>query len=198
MPGLLAAFVMENLASSGKLWQMIVTASIAVNQLFCLSGCVVYAAQSIPVVLGLQSEESYLVDNAPFYAVWQYVNQTLPMDSKLLVFPRHTYYLEREYFRASFDFQALVDYPRLNSSDQLLARIRELGFTHVIWDDWYGRESDQYLTAVTGMERQVEQQLQELEDQGDLVSILRTSIHPLRSRLLGQGQDVEVLVYEIQ
>jgi hypothetical protein len=194
---LLTAYVIERLSSRRRWWRVLSGLVVGLNLIFCLGGALAYASQAVPVVFGLESEEEFLLENAPYYEVWQYVNHHLPPESKLFIFPRHGYYLDREYFRASSYMQTIVNYAELDSADELLARLRELGFTHIVWDEGYGRGSDQNLARAIGEETRVEGQLKTLRAEGYLDVVYEGEVRLLRSRLLGEGEVCYVVIYEI-
>ena len=194
----MTAYVVECLNSIGRWWQIVVWGVIGADLLFCLVGGVIYTTKALPVVFGLESEKTFLEKSAGFYPVMRYANENLPLDSKLFVFPRHTYYLDRDYLRASTYMQAIVNYAELDTEDKLLARLKELGFTHIIWDSGYGRSSDKLLARTIGEEGRIERQLHALERRGDLTVIFHDNIQFPTSRVLSQRVNVGVVIYEIR
>ncbi len=93
------------------------------------------AAARARVVFGLESRDKYLLRSDDIYPMARRASAVLPADAKLL------YVGERSYYFLAFGIdtamgmplrQGVVDFPALRTPGALLARIHELGYTHVI------------------------------------------------------------------
>lgn len=71
-----------------------------------------------------------------FYDQYQWIDQKLPPDARLLVMvpSGHTYYLKRPYLRADPDLSALVDWAGIKDLAALKQRLSELGVNYVLYD----------------------------------------------------------------
>ncbi len=58
-------------------------------------GAFAYAADTAPVVFGVEAREHYLARNAELYEDMAWMNRSLPPDARVLVTVRGTYYLDR-------------------------------------------------------------------------------------------------------
>ncbi|MFH1571936.1 MAG: glycosyltransferase family 39 protein [Gemmatimonadota bacterium] len=84
------------------------------------------------VAIGRQSRESFLVRNEPGYRVFAAANQTLPEGAFVLLQGIvKGYYCDRRYMW-DHPHQGVLVYDRYATPEALLARMRELGITHVI------------------------------------------------------------------
>ena len=88
---------------------------------------------TLPVVVGLESQENYLSRKLDSYTAYQFANAQLPDSAKFFIFPdNRTYYLNRSYIWGCPYLQAIIDYDRYDSSSDLLHELRGLGITHII------------------------------------------------------------------
>jgi len=93
------------------------------------------------VVFGRQSRDEYLTERIEHYPVISYANRNLPENSKVLfIGEARTYYMRVNYeANSAYDKTIIVEMIK-RSSDlaDLLPRLRDAGFTHVIYN---GREA---------------------------------------------------------
>ena len=197
MLALASVYALSRIMSFNRWVRWVSVGAIATSLAFSLGGAVLYSAQNLPVVLGLQSEESFLLENTWYYEAIEWINRNLPADSYVLVFPRHSYYLDVEYFRAASYEQAPVDYAALDTPEELLQRLKELGFSHVFWDESHGRFSDRLLAKSIGEAGRVEAQLETLAESGQIRLIYEQATTVPTSRILGNEKPSVVRVYEI-
>lgn len=61
------------------------------------------------------------------------MNKELPKGSKILFADLRTYYLEHEFLSPVHLVSQLLDVKTLNDSQALLARLKELGITHIFY-----------------------------------------------------------------
>lgn len=69
-------------------------------------GClatILYTFQFIPVVVGEESRESFLMRKARFYPDIRWMNQNLPLNARVLFGTREGYYLDRDYIKGDLD-----------------------------------------------------------------------------------------------
>jgi len=84
-------------------------------------GTIVFDAPALPVVLGRQSRQAYLSQNAIFYEDFDWINRTLPAGTRLLLTVRTGYYLRRPF----------VGLAPWNSNDELRALLARERISHV-------------------------------------------------------------------
>ncbi|PZS05256.1 MAG: hypothetical protein DLM69_01080, partial [Candidatus Chloroheliales bacterium] len=87
---------------------------------------------NVAVVVGVQTQEDYLNASAPGYRSLAWANRNLPADAKVLMgWGALGYYLDRPYIYAEHAPEYVGRY--INRPPQeFLARLRELGITHII------------------------------------------------------------------
>lgn len=95
-----------------------------------------YGANSkkIPFVFGLESERDFYLKLKDHngYDVFQYINDKLPKDARLLIFRDVRGYLSgRDYMISTEYSQKTVDLPNIADKNALYRRLKELGITHV-------------------------------------------------------------------
>ena len=96
--------------------------------------------QRLSVLVGLKSQQEYILNSEETYQVFSYVNGHLPVDSKLFIVsdPR-TFYCERRYVTAIIKGNRPLDPSSLKSGIELLAEFRRAEITHLVvnqklWD----------------------------------------------------------------
>ncbi len=93
------------------------------------------AATRVRVVVGLDTRADYLASVDDVYPMARHAAAVLPEDAKVLYVGERVYYfLERglDVTMAMPRRQAVVDFRTFEDSSDLLARVRELGFTHIV------------------------------------------------------------------
>ena len=95
-------------------------------------------------LLGKVSREQYIELCRPEYAVLQYANRHLPDNARILglYLGNRSYYSDRDLFHG--DQLLLNTVKQASSPEEVLTRIRNMGFTHIIINynkflEWYGR-----------------------------------------------------------
>ncbi len=85
------------------------------------------------VALGREDREEFIGKFFPSYKVFQFVNQYLPLDSKIALLgePRG-FYLGREYMWADPGHHTLIPYKRFRTVKELVESYKRMGFTHII------------------------------------------------------------------
>lgn len=107
----------------------------------------VFALQLVPfvaragnrfgVVLGYESRDAYLNRVDDVYPIVCTAEKVLPHNAKIALFEERVYYFDKAGLNVTMVmpyWQDVVDFPMLPYPMELMARIRELGFTHVIVD----------------------------------------------------------------
>lgn len=100
--------------------------------LFYVLSLTIYVAAG---VLGVETRETYLHKRAWMYEEAVYVNEHLPLTSKVGIFFGAGYYFEREYLYLWPFYQAIVNVAPMTSASELLHRFQEIGLTHLIWQN---------------------------------------------------------------
>lgn len=102
------------------------------------SGWLTHVAHEIPlaVVLGQESEADYLSRRVPAYAAWQFINANLPPDARVLTFSGGDHFYS-DVDRLSDDatiVHTAVWGAAAGQESQALARLDELGVTHILFN----------------------------------------------------------------
>lgn len=88
----------------------------------------------LPTLFGSESREAYLARSVSYYADFRAVSALTPADSRILVFESLSlYYLDRDYLTGLPPWEGLIDYEDCQSGNELLAPLREMGVTHILW-----------------------------------------------------------------
>jgi len=89
--------------------------------------------QRLSVLVGLKSQEEYILSNEETYRVFHYVNGHLPVDSKLFIMndPR-TFYCERRYVTVILRKGSPLDISSLKNDIEILAELRRAEITHLV------------------------------------------------------------------
>ncbi|MFA4016569.1 MAG: hypothetical protein RUDDFDWM_001679 [Candidatus Fervidibacterota bacterium] len=95
-----------------------------------------------PVVFGIISEDEYLQQTLPAYAIAKYINVYLPTDAKVITYGEPLcYYFERDYLWGDPGHNLLIDYAKVASSSKpmlaLFEEYRKLGVTHILLNRRY-------------------------------------------------------------
>jgi hypothetical protein len=105
---------------------------------FSLIYNVVDARRALPVVLGWMTPEAWLSWRLPMpdrkfdaYPAYQYMNQNLPPNSKVLLWESRGFYMDIPYLRVLEFMYGLADMSRLQSSEAVLEELRRWDITHV-------------------------------------------------------------------
>jgi len=101
--------------------------------------------QRLSVLVGLKSQQEYILNSEETYQVFNYVNGHLPVDSKLFIMndPR-TFYCDRHYVTTILKRGSPLDPSSLKNHIELLAEFRRAEITHLmlnqrLWDRGYGK-----------------------------------------------------------
>lgn len=99
-----------------------------------------YCAQFLPVVLGAESREAYLLRKAPYHEEVSRINRLLRPSDKIYFTPAASYYLQIPFGGGPTAFQGLLDFQRLRTPQQVADWFKGQGFTHIYragdaWDD---------------------------------------------------------------
>jgi len=146
---ILAAYVIDRLSSaSGLVKKTIFTLLIPtfVFQMFYQAPeGLTKVHHRMLVFAGLRSQEDYIMENEETYPVFKYVNESLPLDAKVFVVnDLRTFYCERDYIGTIMEGNQPLDYSSLTDGRQLLPKLKEVGVTHVVinqylWDRRFGK-----------------------------------------------------------
>ena len=93
----------------------------------------VYQRKVIPVALGLEGREAYLDKYGYIQEPYRWANTNLPPGSRILVHDLWdlTFYLNVDYVLGNPLKQGYIDYGQMQSPEDLLRRLQELGVTHL-------------------------------------------------------------------
>jgi hypothetical protein len=80
---------------------------------------------------GITDRGGFLGKRVPEYNDYVKMNRILPKDALVMLHAEAPLYLDRDWFLAYPSGQTYVDFTRLDTEEALMARIREVGVTHV-------------------------------------------------------------------
>lgn len=90
------------------------------------------AVPALPVVFGLQPQQDYLLRTTDVYTPSLAIRQ-LPADSRICTYGEvRCFYFDRDYFWGEPGHSDLIAYDQMRRPEELVARYRELGITHVL------------------------------------------------------------------
>lgn len=130
-----------------RLWEAkkIIRASLFILIILTLVFQIVYLApgglgkiyQRTLVLIGLTSQEEYILQNEETYPVYKYVNRNLSPDAKLLIMDIRAFYSDRSYITSIIREDG--SRYRLGKGKELLAELEGLGISHIVanqssWD----------------------------------------------------------------
>lgn len=99
---------------------------------FHLAVNVLFNAQFARVALGLEDRDAFLARKLAAYPDVQWINRSTPEDAKILhMFGNFGYHIRRDAFYVSPVFQGWLDFTEIRTAEQLAARVRKAGFTHM-------------------------------------------------------------------
>ena len=94
---------------------------------------VIYCAQFLPVVSGLESREEFLSKKLHYYEDVEWMNQNLPPGANLVYLEGLlNYHLQMDHVWASEISQGYIDWANIPDTDALLKRFKEVGATHLM------------------------------------------------------------------
>ena len=124
--------------AGGRLARAVVAGSLAFWLAISLAGAAQDQLKALPVVFGQQSPADWLTWRLPqpdrnFHAfpAYQFMNQSLPSDSRVLLWESRGYYLNLDYFRLWEFFTGVANRTQLQSPDTVLDELQRWGITHV-------------------------------------------------------------------
>lgn len=123
-PGRPAAFALIGVMS---------VAAVRLTQLPAL-----YPAFGLRVPGGVRADPrtSYLTSTLPYYPLYQWADANLPPDARvLLVEQSDAYHLRRDWLPSDPLYQTLIRYRDLRTTRDLADRLRELGVTHILFNE---------------------------------------------------------------
>ncbi len=106
---------------------MLFAGAIALGIVYLLS------ASALPVVLGQETQETYLMRQLDVYEPSLYIRRYTPPDAVIATYGEvRTFYFARDVIWAEYGHSDLIPYPQLHNASQLVEKLRELGVTHVL------------------------------------------------------------------
>ncbi len=90
-----------------------------------------------PYVVGQMSRQEFLTQEVDGYSAFQFVNEHISQDAKVLLAPWETrgYYLERDYVWANPISQRVIRWDQFDDAAALAGFLHSMGVTHVFWND---------------------------------------------------------------
>lgn len=90
----------------------------------------------LPVATGQESREDYLTRTTPIYAAAQRLNEVAKGGKVALYDEVFGFYLDVPYVWANPGHGTFIPYDTLNTADEYVAKMKELGFTHIYTSLW--------------------------------------------------------------
>lgn len=155
----------------------------------------VYARDFLRVVVGTQSEDTFLERMAPDYRTVEFINQTLSRrpekaePGSVMVFFRHLYYLRNlrvPFVDGSPEYSWLMDPARYSDPGKLLAHLHEMNVRWVVKSPDYPKVLASEFSA--------------LEQEGKLSAVASEDVENLTGtgRIYGQRQIIRVTLLEVR
>jgi hypothetical protein len=152
----------------------------------------VYGRDLLPVVLGLESQKTFLERPAPDYRTVEFINRTLSPrtsasgDGKAMVFFRHFYYVRVPFVDGTPEYFWLMDPSRYNNADKLLAHLHQMNVRWIVKSPNYPKLLAPAFSA--------------LEEEGKLVPIASSNLeNPTGTgRIYGEHREIQVILLEVR
>lgn len=129
---LLAAWAAEKAAAFGLGPAKAVKWVVIVALLFNLAYTTAFAGYVGRGALGLDSRDDYLAKRTQYYRAYQWIHKNTPPDAKIAIPRLRGYYLNRDYDAWREIFYDPVGYDKLTTPDQLVDRLKEMGFDYIL------------------------------------------------------------------
>ena len=128
----LAGFVAEQLSrQSTRPLGLLIKAAFVLTVVGNLAQGYALSFQGVRYALSQQTADGFLLDNEANYQAFRYINKQLPQDAKVLLQGIvKGYYCDRVYLW-DHPYQMLLQYGDYKTAEELLARLHELGITHI-------------------------------------------------------------------
>ncbi len=128
----LAGFVVEQLSrQSTRFLRLLVKAAFVVTVVGNLAQGYALSFQGVQYALSQQTADGFLLETEANFQAFRFVDKHLPPEAKVLLQGIvKGYYCERVYLW-DHPYQMLLQYGDYKTSEQLLARLGELGITHI-------------------------------------------------------------------
>jgi hypothetical protein len=108
-------------------------AMLTVSCVFAVAGGLHISLPQVGVALGLETEHTYLFKTLDTYRASQRINAlTVPMAKVATYGEPRVFYIDREVLWADPGHHQMIQYARMTSGEDLVARYRELGITHIL------------------------------------------------------------------
>ncbi|MGA9389183.1 MAG: hypothetical protein WBV69_01935 [Candidatus Sulfotelmatobacter sp.] len=170
-----------------RLVRRISVATIGLYLLFGLAGLLLYGRAAIAVAVGLNSRENYLQQRAPNYEQAEFVNRALQAESregKILVFFRHTYYLDVPFVYGDPYGSWAIDPERFK--------------TPQAWRELFRKEKIRWVVRSPDYPDAIAEPLLELEKGGELIPLASGEVDDFAGvRVLGQRKTVPIVVLRV-
>ena len=152
----------------------------------------------LPPALGLEAREDYLTRYTRFYEQYQWMNENLPADARVLTFDLHGYYLRQNYIWGIPQYTGYLDYAQFQKADDWLEAMRALGVTHIFVTREGLKDSSQFIQYRIGNPHSLEAWVEELESEDQVREMYHNpSVRIIRSATFGTYSEEEVWVYEL-
>jgi 4-amino-4-deoxy-L-arabinose transferase-like glycosyltransferase len=193
----IVAYVMFRLLQAELKLKAVVLGSAWVYFLFSVGVGAVYNSKFFPVVLGLESKQEFLLEKVRNYDVKRFINEKLPNNSKILSFLRPCcYYIDREYVKALPRYSGLIDYSKIETPEQLLEKLKELGVTHIVKEGRFTME-DSGKGFVDKEEAKIYMTLYRGLEDKYLEVIYHKELPVFKKRTMPEKEIAEVYLYEV-
>jgi len=137
---IMVAYIVETLLNSRKNLRTplysIIFLTLAFNIFYLSPVGLNKIHQQVLVLMGVKSQEEYILENEETYRVFKYINENLPPKAKIYVLndPR-TFYCDRDYVTAIWKGKKRLDYSSLDD-EEIFAMFKQAGLTHLVVHKW--------------------------------------------------------------
>ena len=125
-----------------RLFKLYVFTWILLSGLFLIN----YTHIKFSVAFGFQRPDEYVTRfskipryNFKNYSAFQYMNENLPKNSKILLWSNDGFYLDREYYYTFGFLKSMVDPKKIYNPKYVIEELKSFGSTHVAMNDNYLR-----------------------------------------------------------
>ena len=188
----------EGVWAKERILRVVTLAGLTVALVLSLAVAMLQSRTVLPYVTGYIDRDAYLSSKVPFYEDLRWANANLPSDAMVLSLDSHPYYLERRLILGAPAYSGVLDYPTLRSPEELLARLRSQGFTHILAP---GRPLDETFAKASRElwpDTHLGDLVKVLMDAGYIVEIYHNpAARIISSRTFGWENKGEYYIYEI-
>ena len=132
MVSLVCAWTAFRLFESGPWLKRITTLVLGLALIFGLAYAFGFVGYTARGALGLDNRAEYLAKRTQYYRAYEWINTHAKPNVKVAIPRFRGYYLDRPYITWDESFIDALGFDRMKSTDDLIARLRELGVGYIV------------------------------------------------------------------